>query len=83
MTEKKKTLKGETGKTNISFPCGNFEKMLKKIRNSKGSWEQIDAYIESRSDTSFTHSMCPDCLKSLYGNEDWYIKMVEDNNGEE
>lgn len=52
----------------------------KKIRNSKGDWEQIDSYIESRSGTSFTHSMCPECLDKLYGTEEWYIDMRKNEN---
>ena len=35
----------------------------KKIRNSEGSWEQIEAYIGKRSNVSFTHGYCPDCAR--------------------
>lgn len=38
----------------------------KKIRDDKGEWEQIEAYIKARSDADFTHGMCPDCLERLY-----------------
>lgn len=33
----------------------------KKIRNPVGEWEQIEAYIASRSDADFTHGFCPEC----------------------
>lgn len=38
----------------------------KKIRDDKGSWNQIEKYIKERSDADFTHSMCPDCVKEYY-----------------
>ena len=33
----------------------------KKIRNDKNYWEQIESYISSHSNASFTHGICPDC----------------------
>ncbi len=38
----------------------------KKIRDDKGYWTQIERFIEDRSDASFSHSICPDCLDRLY-----------------
>jgi K+-sensing histidine kinase KdpD len=38
----------------------------KKIRNDKGYWEQIEHYIAERSETEFTHGLCPECAKRLY-----------------
>lgn len=37
----------------------------KKIRNDENSWEQLEGYISSRSDTRFSHSYCPDCAKRV------------------
>jgi PAS domain S-box-containing protein len=37
----------------------------KKIRNSVGDWEQLEAYIAMHSETDFTHAMCPDCAKAM------------------
>jgi hypothetical protein len=34
----------------------------KKIRNTGGQWEQLEAYITRRSFVTFSHSYCPDCL---------------------
>lgn len=39
----------------------------KKIRDDKGYWNQIEAYLSTRSDVQFSHSICPDCAKNLYG----------------
>ncbi len=38
----------------------------KKIRDDKGYWEQIEAYIMTRSEAKFSHSLCPQCAKELY-----------------
>lgn len=38
----------------------------KKIRDDNGYWNQIEEFIQTRSDAEFTHSFCPDCMKNLY-----------------
>ncbi|MEQ8253545.1 MAG: PAS domain S-box protein [Smithellaceae bacterium] len=38
----------------------------KKIRDDKGYWNQIEAYIKDHSEAEFSHSICPDCVKRLY-----------------
>ena len=38
----------------------------KKIRDDKGYWNQIDAYISKHSEAEFTHGICPGCAKKLY-----------------
>lgn len=40
----------------------------KNIRNDDGYWEQIEEYISTNSDTTFSHSLCPKCTKELYPN---------------
>jgi two-component system, cell cycle sensor histidine kinase and response regulator CckA len=39
----------------------------KKIRDDKGYWNQLEAYILEHSEAEFTHGICPDCMKNLYG----------------
>ncbi len=39
----------------------------KKIRDDKGSWNQIEIYISRRSAAEFSHGICPDCEAKLYG----------------
>ncbi|MCP4119339.1 MAG: PAS domain-containing protein [Desulfobacteraceae bacterium] len=46
----------------------------KKIRDDKGYWNTLEAYIESHSDVLFSHGMCSECSDELYGNQAWYIK---------
>lgn len=38
----------------------------KKIRDDKGYWSQLDAYLRQHSDVGFTHSLCPECAARLY-----------------
>lgn len=38
----------------------------KRIRDDKGYWTQIEAYIRDHSDAEFTHSFCPECVRRLY-----------------
>jgi len=38
----------------------------KKIRDDEGYWQQIERYIQSNSEAEFSHSICPDCAKTLY-----------------
>jgi PAS domain S-box-containing protein len=51
--------------------CSN----CKKIRDDKGFWKQVEAYISEHTDASFSHGICPDCGKKLYG--DLYGKAVQ------
>jgi PAS domain S-box-containing protein len=52
-----KTLKG-------IFPiCAS----CKKIRDDKGFWNQVEVYIRDHSEAEFSHGICPECMKKLYG----------------
>lgn len=37
----------------------------KSIRDDKGYWNQIEAYIRDHSEVEFTHGICPKCTKKL------------------
>ena len=51
-----KTLQG-------SLPICSF---CKRIRDDKGYWNQIEAYIDKHSEAKFSHSICPECSKEHY-----------------
>ena len=38
----------------------------KKIRDDKGYWNQLEAYISDHSEADFSHGICPECAKRLY-----------------
>jgi ligand-binding sensor domain-containing protein len=43
--------------------CAN----CKKIRDDKGYWNQLEAYLKEHSEAEFTHGICPECKEKLYG----------------
>jgi len=38
----------------------------KKIRDDRGYWQQVEAYIAKRSEAKFTHGLCPICTKKFF-----------------
>ncbi|SLM28173.1 putative PAS/PAC sensor protein [Desulfamplus magnetovallimortis] len=44
----------------------------KKIRDDKGYWNQIEAYISEHSDAQFSHGICMECAELLYPDFDLY-----------
>jgi len=54
--------------------CSN----CRKIRDDKGFWSQVEEYIAGHTDAEFTHGICPECAKKLYG--DLYEKALEKQN---
>jgi hypothetical protein len=42
--------------------CAN----CKSIRNDQGYWKQLESYISSHSEATFSHGICPACLHKLY-----------------
>jgi PleD family two-component response regulator len=38
----------------------------KKIRDEENHWSEVESYVQKRSNALFTHTVCPDCIKTLY-----------------
>jgi len=38
----------------------------KSIRDDKGYWTRLEAYLSAHSKAEFSHGICPDCAKKLY-----------------
>ena len=49
----------------------------KKIRDDKGYWNQLEVYVQAHSDAEFSHGICPDCMDKIYGDQEWYKKMIK------
>jgi K+-sensing histidine kinase KdpD len=47
----------------------------KKIRDDKGYWNQLETFIQEHSEAEFSHGICPECMKKLYG-----VVLEEDTN---
>lgn len=48
--------------------CSN----CKSIRDDEGYWEQLESYVRKHSDAKFSHGICPDCARKLYGDKEWF-----------
>lgn len=35
----------------------------KKVRDDRSYWQQIESYINQRTGSEFSHSICPDCYE--------------------
>ncbi len=42
----------------------------KRIRDSNGSWIAVESYIRDRTNSEFSHSICPDCERRFLPPED-------------
>lgn len=42
--------------------CSN----CKQIRDDRGYWHEVEAYIADHTDAEFTHALCPRCAQKLY-----------------
>lgn len=40
--------------------------VCKKIRDDKGYWQQVEAYISAHADVQFSHGLCPACIRTKY-----------------
>jgi GAF domain-containing protein len=38
----------------------------KRIRDDKGYWDQVEAYIHKSTGADFTHSICPQCMEKMH-----------------
>lgn len=49
--------------------CSSCKKIMKSGGDPKkmDSWVNIEKYISDRTEASFTHGLCPDCMEKFYG----------------
>ncbi|MDP8299327.1 MAG: PAS domain S-box protein [Candidatus Tantalella remota] len=49
--------------------CANCKKMRVEGTDPKdeNSWVPLEKYVSDRTDASFTHGLCPECIHKLYG----------------
>ena len=41
----------------------------RRIRDEKGDWAPLETYVQTHTDTNFSHGVCPECAKKIY--PDW------------
>jgi hypothetical protein len=44
----------------------------KNVRDDRGYWSQIEAYVSEHSDADFSHGICPECAQKYYPEMDLY-----------
>ena len=49
----------------------------KKIRDDYGYWHQVESYMHSHAGVEFSHSICPECRKTLYPSLGKSVKIIE------
>ncbi len=74
--EREKVIKEELNKalSNVKLLSGLLPicASCKQIRDDSGYWNQLEEYIHTHSEARFSHSLCPQCIEDLYGNDEWY-----------
>lgn len=38
----------------------------KRVRDDQGYWEQVETYIRDRSEATFSHGICPECIRQFH-----------------
>jgi PAS domain S-box-containing protein len=46
----------------------------KKVRDDHGYWQKLEIFVHEHSEAEFSHSICPDCMETLYPE---YVKPKE------
>ena len=57
----------EAGRAKYEELNDRIERNLLKGRDDKGYWSQVEVYVRDRSEAEFSHGICPECMKKLYG----------------
>lgn len=61
----------------------------KQIRDDKGYWNRVEAYVAKYTEAQFSHSICPDCVREHYPeaekilDEKYPAEMIKRNREEE
>lgn len=66
MRQSTKTISSRTQELRILSGLLPICSFCKKIRNKEGDWELLERYITARSESKFTHGLCPECRDKHY-----------------
>jgi hypothetical protein len=39
---------------------------MNNLPANKNYWHQVESYVQKHSEATFTHGLCPDCIKKYY-----------------
>ena len=57
--------------------CAN----CKSIKDDQGNWHPIEAYLIQHPEASFSHGICPKCMKTLYPHFEEGVKNALNGSG--
>ena len=40
---------------------------MQGVRDDQDYWHSVEEYISERTDAQFSHGICPDCVRDVYG----------------
>jgi len=43
-----------------------------KRHDTNGDWSKFELPPVNDGETSYSHGVCPDCMRKIYGGEEWY-----------
>jgi len=66
MRQSTKTIYSRTQELRILSGLLPICSFCKKIRNKEGDWELLESYITARSESKFSHGLCPECREKHY-----------------
>ena len=66
MRQSAKTIYSRTQELRILSGLLPICSFCKKIRNKEDHWELLESYITARSESKFTHGLCPECREKHY-----------------
>ena len=66
MRQSTKTIYSRTQELRVLSGLLPICSFCKKIRNKEGDWELLERYITARSESKFTHGLCPECRDKHY-----------------
>ena len=67
LTETVKELQGALNRVKMLSGLLPICASCKKIRDNKGDWSEVEVYVSGHSEADFTHGICPECVRKLYG----------------
>jgi DNA-binding response OmpR family regulator len=64
--EKNRALEAQLGEIRTLRGMLPICSCCKKVRSDDGYWKSIEIYLRDNTHAEFSHSLCPDCLKSAF-----------------
>ncbi len=71
-----KTIKAQQESINTLNSLLPMCSKCRRIKDDDGYWRELELYIESHTDSQFSHGLCQECSDEMYGDQEWYKKSM-------